>query len=334
MAKRKAKSSSGLEEAYRAVQPIAAGFAVELASQMTTLVDQQGISLGFPIEYRVKTWDSLEEKLQRTHIQLSDVRDLNDLVGLRVVLLFQRDIDSVCEAIEKTFQVIDKYDTQERLREDQFGYSSIHIIATLPDAWLSVPSFSKMSGFRAEIQVRTLAQHIWAAASHFLQYKRETSVPPPVRRSIHRVSALLETVDLELERVLSERAEYRSELEMSTEEPIPLDVDRLAFILSERLPTENRTGAEDYAELLEDLQLVGIHTDRQLEELIKAWVAAAKTADKKVVEARLATQSTVGTSPERLGRGVYYSHVGLVREMLDLAQPEWRKKRKAALGRG
>lgn len=60
-----------------------------------------------------------------------------------------------------------------------------------------------MSGLKAEVQVRTVTQHVWAAASHVLQYKQEASVPLPVRRSIYRVSALLETVDLEFERVLS-----------------------------------------------------------------------------------------------------------------------------------
>jgi ppGpp synthetase/RelA/SpoT-type nucleotidyltranferase len=32
-----------------------------------------------------------------------------------------------------------------------------------------------LGGLRAEVQVRTTAQHIWAAASHKLQYKHEES---------------------------------------------------------------------------------------------------------------------------------------------------------------
>ena len=80
----------------------------------------------------------------------------------------------------------------------------------MPDDWLNVPTFREFKGLRAELQIRTLAQQLWAAASHKLQYKRESSVPYPIRRSIHRVAALLETVDLELERVLSERDPHLS----------------------------------------------------------------------------------------------------------------------------
>jgi ppGpp synthetase/RelA/SpoT-type nucleotidyltranferase len=71
-------------------------------------------------------------------------------------------------------------------------------------------SYGALAYFRMvfELQLRTLAQHIWAVASHKLQYKREASVPVPIRRSINRVSALLEMVDLEFDRVLLEREQY------------------------------------------------------------------------------------------------------------------------------
>ena len=52
-----------------------------------------------------------------------------------------------------------QYDTSERLKDDQFGYSSIHIVAALPSEWLKVPTMSGLEDLKAEIQVRTLAQH-------------------------------------------------------------------------------------------------------------------------------------------------------------------------------
>jgi putative GTP pyrophosphokinase len=71
--------------------------------------------------------------------------------------------------------VLERQDAQLRLAEDQFGYASIHFAVELPASWLRVPSRAGLGGLRAEIQVRTTAQHIWAAASHKLQYKHEES---------------------------------------------------------------------------------------------------------------------------------------------------------------
>ena len=150
--------------------------------------------------------------------------------------------------------VIAQEDTGGRLRESQFGYQSVHLTVKLPASWLSVPSFSGLGSLMAEIQIRTLAQHIWAVASHKLQYKQEASVPEPVRRSIHRVSALLETVDLEFERVVDERARYLEEVGSGAADE-SLNVDLLTRILSESLPEQNRVESEHSAKLLDDLDL-------------------------------------------------------------------------------
>jgi hypothetical protein len=130
-----------------------------------------------------------------------------------------------------------------------------------------MPTFKKAAGMRAEIQVRSGAQHIWASASHILQYKQERDVPPPVRRAISRVAALLETVDLEFERVLDERAVYGSQKksETATDE---LNVDLLAKVLDEELPSENMETEERYAELLPELLFFSINTPKKLRELI------------------------------------------------------------------
>ena len=111
---------------------------------------------------------------------------------------------------------------------DARRYQSLHYIIRIPKHWLKVSTFADLGELKAEIQLRTLAQHIWAATSHKLQYKHEDSVPPPIRRSIYRVSALLETVDLEFERVLAERGTYIEESAKGTVQDEPLRDGRYA----------------------------------------------------------------------------------------------------------
>jgi putative GTP pyrophosphokinase len=315
-----------LELEYRGLAPLAETFCSEVSRQLNQMLSDAGIPLGFPIEFRVKTWASLTEKLDRKSFQLSTITDLSDLIGLRIILLFRRDVEATCAAIEQHFEVLESYDTQERLREDQFGYSSKHFIIRLPEHWLALPTFSQLGSFKAEIQVRTIAQHIWAAASHNLQYKQEENVPIPVRRSISRVSALLETVDLELERVLDERQEYRATLAATSMEEIVedevriLDVDLLQRLLSEGFPAENKAETEDYGELLRALSQRGIVTSKQLQDVISANIGEVLAEEKKYVNTNQELMKkgarVHGTDEDRAERGVYFTHAGLLRRIL------------------
>jgi len=305
-----------LESEYSYIAPLASRFADELSHQLQQLLDNNLVYLSFPIQLRVKSWQSISEKLQRKSFSINKINELNDLVGLRLILQFKRDIDKVCSLINTNFEVIEQYDTSERLRADQFGYSSIHFIIELPEKWLSVPTLAKMKGLRAEIQVRTTAQHIWAAASHTLQYKHEESVPPPIRRAIHRVSALLETVDLEFERVLEERETYREE-PINVQSDEILNVDLLEKTIDSILPLKNKVDDEMYADLLEDLINFKINTPKMLLEILNKHKDKVLLEDAEMVQEQLSKQDKMTDEfKSRLSAGVFYFHVGLVRRIM------------------
>jgi GTP pyrophosphokinase len=264
-----------LRKEYDAVRGKAERFRQKLAEVLEALLSTNGVSLGVPLESRVKSWESIADKRERLSLELTNIHQLNDLIGLRVILLFSRDVPKVCELLSQTFSVISREDTSQRLAEAEFGYQSLHYMIRLNREWLSNPLFKGFGDLQAEIQVRTLAQHIWAAGSRFLQYKREAGVPAPVRRSMYRVSALLETVDREFERVLGERESYISGLHVDGLPDQQLNVDLLARILDERLPQELKVENEAYSALLEELQHFEIARSKCLTELIGKRLEAA-----------------------------------------------------------
>jgi ppGpp synthetase/RelA/SpoT-type nucleotidyltranferase len=294
----------------------------EVSHQIDVLLLKDNVSLSFPLQHRVKTWQSILEKLGRISIPIANLHEMQDLIGFRLILQFRRDVDRVCLLIRSTFNVIDEYDTLDRLREDQFGYTSKHFVIDLPEAWLVIPAMADMGGIRAELQVRTTAQHIWAAASHTLQYKTEASVPPAVRRAIYRVSALLETVDLEFERVLQERDSYIEQVSTVVEPDEPLNVDLLQTILSSEWPAINHYGlGEAYDALLKDVGHFGILTRTQLVDIIARHYSTAIAEDAEKVQELLAGTEHQTWAPklqQRLAQGVYRSHVGLTRHALTL----------------
>lgn len=287
-----------------------------MVEQLTKLLDGQNIALGVPMESRVKAWSSIEEKVKRKALNVEDLESLDDLIGVRLILLFRRDVAPVEELIGRTFEVLSSEDTAERLGDGQFGYQSKHFILRLPKAWLAIPSMADLGDLKVEVQVRTLAQHIWAAASHKLQYKHESSVPPPLRRTINRVSALLETVDLEFDRVLDERQDYRDVGISAAKGTEPLNVDLLGATLAQYFPAENRDVDEDYEDLIVDLKLLSIGTVKELKDVLERRLEAAMEEERITLARRIKNKDPIGTSIERLNRGVFFTHVGLARAAL------------------
>jgi putative GTP pyrophosphokinase len=315
-----ANSLDELEKQYVTAKPNADRLGTALREQIQDLVSRAGLTLAVPIEVRTKSWVSLSDKLERKSLQLTSIRELPDLVGLRVILLFSRDVDVAVGLISKALELVANEDTAERLGDAQFGYRSHHLVIRLPKSWLAVPTFTGLGDLQAEIQVRTVAQHIWAAASHLLQYKQETNVPVTLRRSVSRVSALLETVDLEFERILTDRATYVESVDVShTSET--LNVDILEKLLSQSLPASNQAGDENYAGLLPDLRAFGIVDAAQLRDLISRRLRDARQSDQEIVKRRRKSENYVGTTKERIDAGVFWTHVGLVRDMLDHEHP-------------
>jgi len=290
----------------------------EVIRQLEVLFKEKSIKLAVPIHFRIKEWESITDKCQRYSLQPSKIGEINDLAGIRIVTLFKSDISTIQQIIKSTFTILREEDTANRLSEDQFGYGSIHYEITLPDSWVKIPALRTLKGKNVEIQLRTASQHAWAAASHILNYKKESHVPQPVRRTINRVSALLETVDLEFERVLQEREEFD---QIPIEDQDTLNTDNLKKILNRVLPADNKKEDEDYSTMLDELNHFGVKTVGGVESLINKHLSKALEDDKKRVESFKSRIKSEGADEvdedlnKRITTGVFYSHIGLLRNI-------------------
>ena len=244
-----------LKNEYKDDQDRFNAFAQEVESIFFKLLGEQSIELAVPLKQRVKTWESIEQKFERfpqLSKEISQVTELRDLIGIRLILSFERDVERACRVINN-FVVTRQEDKADILSPEEFGYRSRHFVVKIPDDWLKHPSASGFADLCCEVQVRTVAQHLWANASRILQYKTEDSVPLHLRRSIHRISALLELVDIEFERILENREEYRLKLERTALQE-SLNVDSLRQFLQEYLPQNPREFyAKDYDYLRQQL---------------------------------------------------------------------------------
>lgn len=289
-------------------------FKKALLNQVSEVLENENIILGFPIQSRIKSLESIIEKVESGRFNIrKSITELQDIIGLRIIILFKKDIEVLSNLISQNLEVLKQYSTEEKLLENQFGYSSKHFIVKIPKSWSNVPTFKGLENFMAEIQIRTLSQHTWAEASKELQYKKEDNVPRKLLRSISRVSALLETVDLEFDRLLNERADYISQIVEENLDDQLLNVDILSAVLDANLPQENKIENENYSELLEDLQYFDIYTKKDLVKLITKQLSSVIKEDQLYIK----PSSTKRT---------YYTHIGLVRTMMRFDDNEkWMK---------
>lgn len=166
------------------------------------------------ITSRVKGIESLKRKIESKKNKYSDISEITDCVGLRVISYLEDEVDRIAELIEKEF-VIDKNNSVDKrsLDIDRFGYKSLHYVISLSDSRKFLSEYSRYQNIKAEIQIRSILQHSWAEIEHDLGYKSSITVPDIVKRDFYRVAALLEVADIEFVKIKNSINDYNKLIE-------------------------------------------------------------------------------------------------------------------------
>lgn len=157
--------------------------------------------------YRVKNREECIRKfeikyrsdLESEDIQLSyNISDhITDIVGLRVVCLYETDIELVRKAIKDNFKVLSVTDKTKALldSDNKFGYKGLHLDVQLKGDRSKLPEYKNFSDIQFEIQIRSIVQDAWSEVDHRLKYKKQ--IPETLQRRIVRLAALFELADQE-----------------------------------------------------------------------------------------------------------------------------------------
>lgn len=181
--------------AYERVRPEYVRFTNKLKVLFEELLKAKAIDFHL-LESRTKEVASLRDKIGRPGKTYSDpLTEITDLVGIRVITYYQDAANEVAKLIASEFQIDQENSVIHSSSAAEFGYKSAHFVITLNSARAELLEWNSFSDISAEIQVRTVLQHAWAAISHKLQYKREDDVPVILKRKLFRLSALFELAD-------------------------------------------------------------------------------------------------------------------------------------------
>jgi len=187
------------------------------------------------IEGRIKDKEECIKKFHRKYQskleadeQPYEIKDyLSDLIGIRIICLYDDQIEMVSEVLKQRFKIIDVTDKVSAVEstEDSFGYKGLHMDLVLNDQLNSLPRYRKYADYPFEVQIRSLIQDAWSVLDHKIKYKK--SIPNDLKRRINILSALFELADREFKEIRNATTEL---IQQATVAPIgdPLDDSREA----------------------------------------------------------------------------------------------------------
>ena len=187
---------------------------VELGDVVHDMLSNIAKELGLTVlavEHRVKEERSLAGKLERKGDMYSTLEDITDILGCRIICFLSDEIDKIGKKIEEKF-VIDWENSSDKralIKEDAFGYLSLHYICSLPfgDKWPD-----EICGKKFEVQIRTILQHAWSAIHHDIGYKSDFGVPREINRQFARLAGLLELAVDEFVRARNNMVGYTEDI--------------------------------------------------------------------------------------------------------------------------
>ncbi len=144
---------------------------------------------------------------------------ITDLVGVRVVCLYEDELEKVAQVLRARFAVIDVTDkvTAVESTEASFGYKGLHLDLKLSAADRDLPEHAPYSTLPFELQVRTIIQDSWSVLDHKIKYKK--SIPGQLKRRINVLAALFELADREFRQIRDATAAELLEAPDETAEP-------------------------------------------------------------------------------------------------------------------
>lgn len=178
----------------------------DIYQQLRQFAEEEGLSV--TIKYRVKRFDNYCEKLVRLNkLQGSDMLQITDLLGIRIVCPFLEELETVEQLIMQKFEILEMEHKAEQHSFREFGYDSVHLLIRTPP--LGCAETLPHSCDVCEIQLRTILQEAWAEVEHELVYKSDIGMPNhSIRRKLASLNASLTLSDL----IFQEIRDYQKEI--------------------------------------------------------------------------------------------------------------------------
>ncbi len=139
------------------------------------------------IKSRIKSKDNLLEKIAKKGYNSKNFLDkIDDIAGVRVVCHNESDVEKVITFIKGHFPIV----KDEKIDNREDCYKARHIVIEIA---VVVAGYSELA--KVEIQIRTLAQDLFATLSHRDMYKLPAKLPESWTHKMKTLGEKLQEVD-------------------------------------------------------------------------------------------------------------------------------------------
>lgn len=169
---------------------------VVVASATSRLKDREEAIKKFARKYQTGLEAAEQPYEIRAHV--------TDLIGARIVCLYEDEIERVSRLMREHFETIDVTDKTAQIEgtDNSFGYKGLHLDLRLKPERAAMAEYAPYAEFQFELQIRTIIQDSWSTLDHEIKYKK--SIPPTLRRRINTLAALFELADREFRQIREE----------------------------------------------------------------------------------------------------------------------------------
>lgn len=191
-----AKGMVRVNHLYRSALKVAMTQVEILDEEFASLYDHSPIH---HIEYRIKTLDSITDKLRRRgyEVTIDNIyAHIHDVAGIRVICNYLDDIYYLRSLLTRSesFKVLRETDYIKTPKDT--GYRSLHLVVEVPivisEGTLKLP---------VEIQLRTIAMDMWASLEHELRYKSPRKFSKDDAYRLRLCSDAISEVDREMQNI-------------------------------------------------------------------------------------------------------------------------------------
>jgi putative GTP pyrophosphokinase len=194
-----------LLERWRAERPMFAAWGDFVSEKLTAAIAQEihpaTVELFFRIPLKPRTKEDaslLAKAFHRGKLYKDPYSDIEDKVGVRIVVLFSEEIRIVERAINGCEHWIAAkardFEEERAARPFEFDYQSLHYIVRAKSG-VRHAGIDVTHDTPCEIQVRTILQHAYSELTHDTIYKPSIQAEPDVKRAAAKSMALIEATD-------------------------------------------------------------------------------------------------------------------------------------------
>ena len=157
------------------------------------------------INYRIKTPESIINKMKKKHYQLTYnnlIQKVNDIAGIRIICPFQEDIFLVRNMLVNMPNIKTLKEKDYIHHPKKSGYSAYHLIVET-----DISFYEHVLPVKVEIQIRTMAMDFWSTTEHKMRYKSKASLSPFDSKKLSLYAKVLNIIESRITRLYQKQLE-------------------------------------------------------------------------------------------------------------------------------